>query len=799
MMKPTLFASLALLGLLTLAGCSAPEDPPPSAHASVSAQRTQLSPGQAQLDTHLTHADARKAAVHPGTAYQQGQSALVASGQALAIDTTDREAVRLFYNRLYLEPPVPIGWTGSHASGTAGATSAAFQASTLQRLNWYRAMAGLPAATTLSAEHSAKAQEAALMMSANNTLSHTPPSTWKFYSAAGAQAAGSSNLALGNIGPDAITAYMHDFGDNNAAVGHRRWILYPQTRSFGTGDVPGMLPSGGAPGINGANALWVFDGNYGSARPRVRDEFVAWPSKGYVPYQVVFPRWSLSYPGADFSQARVAVTRDGQPVGVTLEPVFANSAGENTIVWLLASSAPNGAHARPEADLAYRVTVSNVVVGGQVRSFSYDVTVFDPAVAAPSALTPSVSAPPSVLPGQAYTVQVGALHHATGYSLRSWLRKPMGAANVPGFDAGNWTVAHGGTHSLFGPGVLNFYMEAGGANMQEQTAVLNRKLSIGSAGASVSVTRTVRLTSPKQRFHVQVSVDDGSSWSDIHLEAGRVSNVDATAHLKLSLERYAGRHVRLRLMADQVGEAYLGRKTGWTVSSIAFEGVGELADEREYRSADGVFHFTAGQPGTYVFSPRIELQGLYYGDDGMPVQTVVEGAVLHGPRAAYTLTRRDGVLTIVDNTGLDGTQTVRNPFRLDFTDLTLAFDIDGNAGKAYRLYRAAFNRKPDAAGLGFWIRSMDGGLALEPMAREFATSTEFASLVGAAPTHQQVVTALYWNVLHRVPDAAGAAYWLDQMARGMRVERVLAEFSESAENKQQVAAEVEGGIGFTRQ
>src|SRR5205809_968253 len=38
-------------------------------------------------------------------------------------------------------------------------------------------------------------------------------------------AAGKSNIALGNAGPDAITAYIEDFGGNNAAAGHRRWIL----------------------------------------------------------------------------------------------------------------------------------------------------------------------------------------------------------------------------------------------------------------------------------------------------------------------------------------------------------------------------------------------------------------------------------------------------------------------------------------------------------------------------------------------------------------------------------------------
>ena len=36
-----------------------------------------------------------------------------------------------------------------------------------------------------------------------------------------------------------------------------------------------------------------------------------------------------------------------------------------------------------------------------------------------------------------------------------------------------------------------------------------------------------------------------------------------------------------------------------------------------------------------------------------------------------------------------------NVERLDFSDAHLAFDVDGNAGQIYRLYKAAFARTPD--------------------------------------------------------------------------------------------------------
>ena len=287
---------------------------------------------------------------------------------------SNREASRAFYLTYYQGAAAPAhGWTGSRASCSAGTTSQAFRDAVVARINFFRAMAGVPDEVTLSATYNAKAQQAALMMSANSQLSHSPPATWTCYSADGATAAGSSNLALGNYGWGAINAYMKDSGSNNTAAGHRRWILYPQTQNMGTGDIP---PDGGW----AANALWVFDGRYGTARPPTRDTFVAWPPPGFVPYQVVYPRWSFSYPSANFSQASVTMTQGQQAVPVSLEAV-ANGYGENTLVWIPNGMSASGSWPQPSADTIYTVTISNVIVSGVPRSFTYDVVVMDPAQA----------------------------------------------------------------------------------------------------------------------------------------------------------------------------------------------------------------------------------------------------------------------------------------------------------------------------------------------------------------------------------------------------------------------------------
>lgn len=311
----------------------------------------------------------------------------------LSVDTQKREAVRTFYNTTYMaSESVLAGWQGNVAACQAGQTTEAYQAAILQRINWFRAMAGLPAQVVFDPLFSSKAQEAALMMSANNMLSHTPPTSWTCYTADGSEAARNSNIYLGRSGPVAISGYIEDWGPYNAALGHRRWILYPQTQMMGTGDV---VPAfGGAYGS--ANSLWVFDANIWGTRPTVRDEFVAWPPKGYVPYQTVYPRWSFAYPKADFSGATVTMRKNGVPVVVKMEDIHENY-GENTLAWIPSPYQDGGKWYQPPVDEVYEVTVGNVVLPtGETRAFTYTVTVFDPAV-------PSVEAPTHTL-----TVQSGA-------------------------------------------------------------------------------------------------------------------------------------------------------------------------------------------------------------------------------------------------------------------------------------------------------------------------------------------------------------------------------------------------------
>lgn len=281
------------------------------------------------------------------------------------IDTGDRAAVADAYLGI-IEPAlaVPSQWTGSTSSCTAGSVSAAFTAAGLETINTVRGMLDLPP-VRLASSLSADAQEAALMMRANNALSHYPPTSWQCYTEAGARGAAKGNLALGAAGAKAVLLYMSDPGSGNREAGHRRWILDTDLYDIGMGDT------------SSSNNMVVIGG---AKRDGAAPRWLPWPTAGYFPRQLwPAPEWdpsagrlSLGYPRADFTRATVTMTRAGVAVPVTVNPVV-NGYGENTIVWET-SDIPSAS-----SDTTYSISVQGIVMPtGETVSHEYDVTVFTP-------------------------------------------------------------------------------------------------------------------------------------------------------------------------------------------------------------------------------------------------------------------------------------------------------------------------------------------------------------------------------------------------------------------------------------
>ena len=210
-----------------------------------------------------------------------------------------------------------------------------------------------------------------------------------------------------------------------------------------------------------------------------------------------------------------------------------------------------------------------------------------------------------------------------------------------------------------------------------------------------------------------------------------------------------------------------------------------------------IFASAGAVVGSYALTPTVTLNDWFVGstmgkhfDGGAGFDTV-----------SYTTPLRDSTVVrsgagFVVTKFAASSDTLVSVERVLFSDGALAFDADGVAGAAYRLYRAAFDRTPDKGGVGYWISAMDKGASLNSVAQGFVASEEFKALYGAAPTNGEFVARLYMNVLDRAGEKAGVDYWVSVLDAGMSRASVLQGFSESAENIAAVATLIGNGFEY---
>ena len=167
---------------------------------------------------------------------------------------------------------------------------------------------------------------------------------------------------------------------------------------------------------------------------------------------------------------------------------------------------------------------------------------------------------------------------------------------------------------------------------------------------------------------------------------------------------------------------------------------------------------------------------------GAPV-TVNAGAgwdtlVLSNARSAYTVQKGSagGIALTSKSTGqvydLVGVNVLR------YSDQSNYVVSDAQAPIA-RLYKAAFGRAPDDAGLNYWLNKSGGGP--EEIARSFLASNEFRKL--GSLDNAQFADLLYHNSLGRAPDAAGLAWWTDQLNHGVSRDLALRSFVDFPESQ----------------
>ena len=190
------------------------------------------------------------------------------------------------------------------------------------------------------------------------------------------------------------------------------------------------------------------------------------------------------------------------------------------------------------------------------------------------------------------------------------------------------------------------------------------------------------------------------------------------------------------------------------------------------------------------------------GNDTVDGGPGVDTTIFNGARGNATLSINLVLTMLADAAGsANGTDLLTNVERIRFNDGTLALDIalpgqgSSNAGSAYRLYEAAFNRTPDAPGLAFWINQLDLGMSVRQAAQGFVGSAEFQARYGVDPSASQLVSSFYQNILDRPAEQAGFDFWFSILNnRPDQRATVLEGIANSAENQDGLIGIIGQGI-----
>ncbi|MEK7948984.1 hypothetical protein [Luteolibacter soli] len=533
------------------------------------------------------------------------------------VDTSNRNNVVAFYQSVFQASEGyrdRINWTGNYTSTAAGAegtTSAAFAGDVERRLNYFRALCGVPADVRVntgftvniqeadtykpdpSTTKAAAAQRSALMIARtypnSGGLNHNPPQSNTAWTTAAWNANKNGNLALGFFGPGAVDAYVQEnvvgISNWNIDVGHRRWLLCHWSTDFASGDTPGLFSGNSV--RPPSNAMYVVP-RAADANFNIDPLFHSYPAAGYFPVEHNSPYWSLSYHKADFSAATVTL-RDAALNVLPVSVVSRRSGfGDNSIVWQVPASA---AIFSVTGDTTFHVTVSGIQGENVPTVHSYDVTLFDPQRLNQSGVVTGQSSP--LAAGSTY--QVSGLEGVEQVEAGMFQRKAAtwveGAEDSPApkviakasstypFLAAVAGFAKSGTKAFHLTFPTRYDPMING--VPQQSFELDREIVPGT-GSALTFQYRRGLMTPATKLAVESSVDGGLTWSNLTTISGGGGTSDAAFQASSLPLPSAGSPLRVRFrfyLSDPTSSLYAHEDYPTAATGIFIDDIGVSAGD----------------------------------------------------------------------------------------------------------------------------------------------------------------------------------------------------------------------------
>lgn len=159
------------------------------------------------------------------------------------------------------------------------------------------------------------------------------------------------------------------------------------------------------------------------------------------------------------------------------------------------------------------------------------------------------------------------------------------------------------------------------------------------------------------------------------------------------------------------------------------------------------------------------------GNDTIDGGSGADIALYLASRGNYTLSKGTGSYSISDTIGTDGSDTLLNIERLQFSDTKLAIDLDGNAGTTAKILGAVGGAAAVdiAEYVGIGLELLDAGMS-------YTTLMQLAlnAKLGAGFSNAAEVNLLYQNIAGVLPSAADLAYWTGVLDAGTFTQASLA-------------------------
>lgn len=289
---------------------------------------------------------------------------------------TKNEIIEI-YNKLYKSSEITsFEWNAEANRCDCGKPAKEIYEKAENRINFFRIVSGLDL-VKINPKSNLEAQSAAYLVKVNKMLTHYPSKSMNCYSESAANGCKKSCLGFSDfknfMSSAFITGFIDDYGTDNYAVGHRRWLLYSKLTEFGYG------------ATENSEAILVADGI--TNKKVETPEYMSYPWNGYVPANLIFPKWSFSIPedkNVDFSQTKISMfDGKGNPLNIQQLQLMENFL-DHTIVWIATSLftdddikySQNKMEQNGFLNQKIRVHIRNVKINQEMKNFEYFVEPF---------------------------------------------------------------------------------------------------------------------------------------------------------------------------------------------------------------------------------------------------------------------------------------------------------------------------------------------------------------------------------------------------------------------------------------